>query len=69
MHLTTYEPESGMTIYHAAEFAVATARRTRGEVEFIFNDIRLIAHPLSFADDIAHIYHLKCALRRYQNNP
>jgi hypothetical protein len=59
-----YEPEKGDSIYFAAQKAIKLARENNQEVEFVFNEIRLIASPLSYDVDIATIYNLQHEIRR-----
>jgi hypothetical protein len=58
------EAAKGVSIYHAAEQAVAAAVERGTEVHLVFNDITVHVDPRSFPDDIAYIYNLKSALRR-----
>lgn len=59
-----YEPDKGVSIYHAAQEAVKLAHENSREVELIFNDTTVYVSPRSHADDIAMIYVLKREVNR-----
>lgn len=53
-----FEVEVGMSIYTAIQKAIYKANIV-GEVEFIFNDVKLRVYPNSCEYDVAEIYRLK----------
>ncbi len=62
-----FEADKGDSIYVAAQKAVELARTSRatgGEVELVFNDLRISVHPGSHPRDIVTIYDLKHQIRQ-----
>lgn len=55
----------GLTIWMACAQASLEATKRGCAVAFKFNDIEMVARPMSNADDLCWIYSLKCELRRF----
>jgi hypothetical protein len=55
------------TLDHACKAAISLAREKKCTVNFVFNEIKLVAHPTLTADELGNEYYRQCHQRTVLN--